>query len=354
MCKPLMTLVAVSLLLAAFAPAQAPDALTRWREHMDRVMGPWGEATVEKLVRFLPDASPWSFSTGRFTDPIYADACKFKKGLDNCGFYIWNVHVKDKEWKYPALDTAQTWWFDDAVLSQQLEDVRKQKETFKQESEALITEFERVHGGDRKAAEKVWEAETEALKKQLAELVRQGKYAEVQAVADKMKPFRYEPQDSLFASLDKKQHDLDKRERDLGNRRRSVQFEIVTNRTPSATVSTIGPFCCFAHKQIGTIAGHTLYRDDRSTTQAMRGGGRLRCSGPGSTSPCLLYLAVLVGPPVFQNPLVDDDKTEPTVKCVVVLANIESRPDTLQTDEAAVRKVLEKVDYDGLAKLIEP
>jgi len=33
---------------------------------------------------------------------------------------------------------------------------------------------------------------------------------------------------------------------------------------------------------------------------------------------------------------------------------IESLPDKIQADEAAARKVLESINYDGLAKLIAP
>jgi hypothetical protein len=37
-----------------------------------------------------------------------------------------------------------------------------------------------------------------------------------------------------------------------------------------------------------------------------------------------------------------------------VWACIQSRRDTVKADEAIVRKLLEKVDYDGLSRLMEP
>jgi hypothetical protein len=36
------------------------------------------------------------------------------------------------------------------------------------------------------------------------------------------------------------------------------------------------------------------------------------------------------------------------------MAWLQPRADTLQADEAVARKMLEAIDYDGLAKLIEP
>lgn len=54
------------------------------------------------------------------------------------------------------------------------------------------------------------------------------------------------------------------------------------------------------------------------------------------------------------NPKVKIGHRELVVKSIVVWAWIQSHPDTIKADEVAVRKVLESMDYDGLAKLIEP
>ncbi len=68
----------------------------------------------------------------------------------------------------------------------------------------------------------------------------------------------------------------------------------------------------------------------------------------------LVDLAVFLGPPGYENPKVKIGHRELAVKSIVVWAWIESRPDMIQADEAAAKRVLESVDYNGLAKLIEP
>ena len=67
-----------------------------------------------------------------------------------------------------------------------------------------------------------------------------------------------------------------------------------------------------------------------------------------------MHLAVFLGPPGYENPKIRIGHREFAVKTIVVWAWIESHPNTVKADEAAVRKVLESMDYDGLAKLIEP
>jgi len=42
------------------------------------------------------------------------------------------------------------------------------------------------------------------------------------------------------------------------------------------------------------------------------------------------------------------------VKCIGVWAWIEAPPETMQADEATIKKVLASVDYDGLPALIQP
>jgi hypothetical protein len=95
-------------------------------------------------------------------------------------------------------------------------------------------------------------------------------------------------------------------------------------------------------KPIGTLAGRTLYRNDRGAVVVADQIRHL-----------LVDLAVFVGPPSFQNPKVNLADREMKVKGITVWAAIESRPDTLQADEATVKQVLEGIDYDGLARLID-
>jgi hypothetical protein len=65
-------------------------------------------------------------------------------------------------------------------------------------------------------------------------------------------------------------------------------------------------------------------------------------------------LAVFVGPAGYQNPKVKIGTRQFAAKSIAVWAWIQSRPDTIQADKAAAKRVLESVDYNGLARLVEP
>ena len=328
--ESILTLVAGGLVVTAVVAAQTPDATTRWREHLDRVMQPWADATLEKLVRFLPDATPWGLSP----DSSAADVCKFKKGLDACNFFPQTV-VNNQGHKYAALVVSQTWWFDDPARTKEAEDIQREKAALKRETDSALAEFDRLHGAEMRAAEEEWKVNTTRLQQQAADLIRQGKVPEGQAIIAQIKPFHYAPLDAVTVPLDARRQDLDRRQQDLP-RRRNVQFNIFTNRTPSTTAPKVA-----GARPGGAIVGRTLYRNADPASAA------------GKFGEALVDLAVFVGPAGFTNPLVDLDKDEPVVKCLVVWAWIDSRPDTIQADEAAVRKVLEKVDYDGLSSLID-
>jgi hypothetical protein len=88
-------------------------------------------------------------------------------------------------------------------------------------------------------------------------------------------------------------------------------------------------------KSAGTVKGYPLYR------HAM----------PDATS-SYVRLAVLVGPITFRNPAGPQAQLE--VKTVLVTAQIRSTPEALKGDEALTRQMLEKIDYDGLKKLLQP
>ncbi len=303
------TLAAWTLLVAALAVAQNQNAMMRW-----------GDAMLDKLAPFLPDAKAWGFT------PEFPKPEPDFKAFANQGSS-----------RYLALLVHKTWLYGDPELYRQLEEVSREKAAQKKESNEAIEEFTRVHGAEMQALEKSHAAEMNAASKRAQDLFRQGKYEEGKAVIDQIKPFHYAPLDSLSASLGKKAKELAEREKDLLARRRNVSFRIYTNRTPSTTAFGLPA------KPIGTLAGRSLYRQDRGRIDM--GGGRTEA---------LVNLAVYLGPESFQNPLVKQGESELKVKCIVVWAWIESRPDTLQADEAAAKKVLAPIDYDGLSKLIEP
>jgi hypothetical protein len=298
--------VVCSFLLTASATAQDDEAVSRW-----------GKATGDALVHFLPDAAPWGLSP----DPSP----------------IFNAFANDTPHKYIALVVHQTWWFDDAELSRQMADVKKKSEALKQEEEETLKEFLRVHGAEMEALKKAHQAEMDTLTKQSADLVRQGKYEEAGPILQKLTPFRYAPYESLAESFDKRKQETVDSDRELSDCRRSVGFRIYTNRTPSTTAFA------YPTKPMGTLAGHPFYRQD---------GGTMKMGGHRVES--IVNLAVFLGPPRYQNPRTKLGQSELAVKCIVVWAWIESRPDAIQADEATARKVLESMDYEGLSKLIEP
>jgi len=329
--RQIFSVAAISLLLALSATSQEQDAMMHW-----------GEATVEKLAGFLPNATPWGF-TADSSNP----APDFK------GF------ANDVPHRYIALTTNKTWYFDDPELSKQLDQVHNEKDALKRETDTTLSEFMRVHGDEMEklqkehlatmeAASHAQATEITALSKQAQELFQQGKSQEAQAVLskisaitqsnqNKLTPFHYEPLEQMNASFQKRQDDLTERERELLSRRRSVEFTIFTNRTPSNAAFGIPV------KPIGVVAGRTLYLQDRG----------LMTMG-GSHRHAFVNLIVYLGPENLQNPHVQLGQSELKVKSIVVAGWIESRAETLEADEATVKKVLATIDFNRLSALIEP
>jgi len=327
----LLMLGIASAILAAPVVAQDQDAMSRW-----------GDTTLAKLELFLPDASRFGF-----TPEVPRQQSDFK------------AFANDTPHRYPALVTHKTWYFSDPDLARQLDEVGKQKQALKKEMNDALDQFMKAHGAEMEAfnkkhladAQSVSQSHAEeinALSKQAQDLFQQGKIQEGKAVLDKisaiaakdqdkLQPVHYAPYDELASSFKKKQQDLDDRENRLLALRRSVSFRIYTNRTPTTTAFA------YPTKPIGTLASRTLYRQDRGTMD--KGSG---------VSEAAADLAIYLGPANFVNPHIKAGDWDLQVKCIVVWAWIESLPGTLQADEATVKKVLEKIDYDGLSKLIEP
>ncbi|HWX53891.1 MAG TPA: hypothetical protein VN176_04790 [Verrucomicrobiae bacterium] len=315
----LVLLGAAALLLTGFTAAQSQDPQSQ--DSMTR----WGEATLDKLEPFLPDARPLGFS------PELANPAADFKAFAN-----------QAPRKYLELLVHKNWWFNDAELSRKLEEVQKEEETLKQEMEGSFRDFETSHGSEMEALKKSHNVGMEAASKQAQALFQQGKYAEGKAVLDNIKPFHYAPLESMTASFDKRQQDLDGREKGLLARRRSVSFRIYTNRTAMTTaISRKSNAPEYQIHPNGTLGGHPLYR------QAQITGLDPQLEQPE------IKLAVYLGPVNFQNPQLKLGEADLKVKSIVVWAWIESRPDTVQADEAAVKKVLATMDYDGFIKLIE-
>lgn len=74
----------------------------------------------------------------------------------------------------------------------------------------------------------------------------------------------------------------------------------------------------------------------------------------GATSEQVV-LWVYLGPAGFKNPMEpNNEKVRTELKCLLVGAEIRSTPEAVKADEALAKQMLEKVDYAGLAKLIQP
>lgn len=197
-----------------------------------------------------------------------------------------------------------------------------------------MEEWNKVHGAEYRTLNKELMDLAQQLAKQgkYLDLSKRGQNSQADAILQKIDAIR-----PPLASFDKRQEVFKEREDLLTGHRRQVSFRIYTNRTPSTTAFA------YPAKPMGTLAGHPFYRQD---------GGTIRMGGDRVES--IVNLAVFLGPSGFQNPHANLVDRQLSVKCIVVWAWIESRPDTIQADEATARKVLEKIDYDGLSKMIEP
>lgn len=304
----------LAVLAALPACAQDRDALSRWAEESDK-----------ELVRFLPNASQWNMTVD--PDPLFSGPAN--ETYDYKG-------VNSIVTKYPSYVVHQDWWYNDPALAQEQSDLQREKSEFKQEEERKLQEFEQMHSAEMKAWDDDQKAKQNALVQQADPLLKQGKYEEAGKILKSFTPQPYAPFKELADSIDKKQKEMDERDRALQIRRRMVTFQIQTNRTPTTTAPAFHP------APLGTLAGHPFFRQVRGTLDM---GGRKQT---------LVDLAVFVGPPGYVNPKVKIGERQLAVKSVVVWAMVQSLPNSIDADEAAARKVLESVDYNGLSALIQP
>jgi hypothetical protein len=298
--KRLAALATIGLLLLMPAAAQDPAAQSQWID-----------ATCEKLARFLPDAT----SAGLTPEQ-----------------YIFKGAANDSPHKYICVLAHRFWQFDDPELSHQIDELKQQEKSLTQQLEDSTKQFEKDHKAEIDAAKK----QIQVLQNQYEELMKQGKYKEGLELADKIADLRtHEPEAVFIHSFDKRSDQIEERRRYLSGRWRTVNFRLGTNRTLVTAIPS------FHLQPSGILAGHLLYREqkfDRLTPDHVL---------------ATVGLAIFLGPPGYQNPRVKLGESELALKCIFVWAWIESRPDTVQAYEAIVRKILEKMDYEGLSRLIE-
>jgi len=259
--------------------------------------GSWGQATAEKLSRFLPKTAP-----GLIPNTPWGSAMDNHVDL-SVGF---EASVSTKSNEFVIARTLQKWWFDDSDLFRQVASAESER---KKSDQQAIENFQ-AH-----------QQEVKALQKQIQEFVKNGQMKEAQAAVQKMQA--YGPNEA-------RDKEADDRIRNLKGSARSLEIYIEANATAA---NTLDP----SAQTSGTIHAHPLYR----------------IVWPGPVKPLTwINLAVYVGPPGFQNPNTGGSKE--VLKCALVWVRVTTRPDTLKSDEALARKVLEALDYDGLAKLIQP
>jgi len=321
-----------ALALGAARPATAETV-----EEMQR----WGEQLGEELARYLPSTD----LPGLTLEPTPLFSAFANETYDYKG-------ARSMVRKYPSYVVHRTWIFSDPELERQQAQLERDKKEQRESFEKASAEFERVHGAERKAAEEayraqqaketqVYEARVKQFTAQLEELMKEGKYQEAAALGDKMAPpgehvkaFVYPPLKALADTYDAQQKTLDEHAHALDARRRTVDIYIYANRTPSATAPKFHP------KPAGTLAGHPLWRQDEG-----------EYNNPGQH---FLDLAVALGPPDFHMPQVLIGHKELAVKVITVWVFLQSINSMVREDEATMRRVLETIDYDGLAKLITP
>lgn len=255
----------------------------------------WGKATTEKISHFLPQPA------ARFI-PHEPGKPNGKNDIET------SFGNMDLNFKYLIPRAEQTWWYDDPDLAKQIAATEKEKANLEQSQQ---------QNSQSQAAD------IGALQKQYNDLLRQNKMTEAHAVAAKI--------EQVTAGDEAKSQALDDRLSKLHSRARSLRIQIIGNETLAINAG-------YHLAPSGSLAGRPLYR------------GTAKSNGPDSQT---VYLLVYAGPAGFQNPPVNGASIV-GLKCFVVMADLESRANTVQADEAAAKQLLASIDYNGLTKLITP
>jgi len=274
-----------------------------------RPQSEWGQTTAETLSHFLPGAIP-PLVAGMKGDPGTYN----KPDLS----YGWGEGFTGGSFGYMPASTQQHWRFDEPELIEQAEAAKQKSQAEMARQMAAAQESQKMHA-----------QEILQLQQQLADLARQGKYKEMQAVSDKMGALMM-PGGGIS----------DPKDQDPLRRARSLTVVITANESRLPSTGFLGgntPGNLM--KPAGTIKGHTLYHfyNDRQDYGALS---------------AYTVLAVFLGPEQFHENFGGKRPVINQIKCISVRVNVESRPDTTRADEQTARQFLESIDFDGLSKLI--
>jgi hypothetical protein len=260
---------------------------------------------AEKMVGFLPQPA------AGLIDRLPWDDFNF-----NQAGMSWGCGEADCP-SFSPVKVHQKWRFDDLGRVQQVEAAEKQ---VKAELKVLFQQKQEL----AKRSEVRWKEWQECMKERsgkVTELARQGKFKEMEKV-----PMCPEPKDPEMEKLDAKQKELERRVPRLKDEARSLEIELRANQSPPEV------------QPIGALKGQPLYR----------------YKDVGYKDVEYVGLAIYLGPKGFRNPWPARDRPKEELKSILVHATIQSTPETLKSDESVARQMLEKMDYAGLMKLLQP
>ena len=289
------------------------------------------EAQAVKLKAFLPGAPaglvesvPWSAGE---RGPRSGYGC----GETGCPGLYFPIYART------------TWDFEDAALARKIQDAEKRGdallERIGENREANTQAADKLEAALAQLAEK-FQPELESMiaklsDPKLSEKDRQQLMTRFEAAQKKNE----QDQKALYAAAGvlggaDEATKIGKELQDLKQLGRTLELTIdgnATNEWCSGTFS--GPVAN------GTLKGRTLYR----------------YTGTGDYAATQICLAVYLGPAGFKNPPVPKDNNLRTdLKTALVKVILLSSPQSLKADEAIGRQLLEKIDFDGIAKLLQP
>jgi hypothetical protein len=287
----------VALLSSCFWPSAAlaqglyQQYLDGWRHQTDP-LEKWVFNNGQKLAQFMPDLVPGLIDHLPW------------EGIDNyLPHFESYVHHQ-----YLGFRVDKMWGYDDPSLFRQVQQAKQARDEAREALDAPEN-VQRI-----KAWTETRNAVVAQYQKEAAELFRQGKPEEAQAVIDKLAKDPSQKQPEFGTKYD----EAEQRLRELEARGRKLSISIQASYPPSNWPVL---------KQVGTLEGYPLFR---AGSQAVT-------------------LAVCVGPKGFRNPPAGAEPQKMQIKCFLVVAQIPAGG-----SEALARQMLEKIDYDGLAKLVEP
>jgi len=277
---------------AALAQGVYQQYLDTWKRAGDP-LEIWIFANGQKLARFMPQPVPGLVEHLPW-DPVDGYLPHFESYVHH---------------QYLGFSVEKVYGFDDPQLDQQVQQAQQRFDEAKKKTESP----ESIQ--NLQAQAKTRDALNKQYLKEFDDLWKQGKQKEATELMQKRAddpafkpPPEYEERSRLEQQL-----------RDLEGKGRKLILDIQASYPPLNW-----PLL----KQVGVLKGYPLFRGAQQD----------------------VFLAVYVGPKGLLNPPVGKEPQEMRMKCFLAQAQFPQG----EKYEALARQMLEKIDYDGLAKLVEP